>query len=63
MRRRKIKRITRKKIRKISSVIAPTVRWIARAKSFDIYPHLLIISCLRRNIFFNITSVAGQTKL
>lgn len=36
--------------------------WMKRSFYYSPYPYLLIVSCFRRNVFFNVTNYKGQTK-
>lgn len=36
--------------------------WIKKSLKYSSYPYLLVISCFRRNVFFNLTNYKGQTK-
>ena len=55
-------KITKIKINLNKLQIKGKERWVARKKALSPYPYILTISSFRRNVFFNVATIEGDTK-
>jgi ribosomal protein S11 len=61
--RRKIKPKKKNQKLRTKPLILAKKRWVAKKKTFSPYPYIITVSFHKRNVFFTLSNIKGQTKM